>query len=333
MLEALHFRRIAAIASIGGLSFLMAAAPVAAETRSGGPDDKTYRLSRLDGPAVYPRQESPPVPATTVEALETLFAHIGYHLDRVRERGVVPRLLVREMPGDLSKLRDIDRRKAMFIRIALPLILETNEAILRDRARIERLRAARNRNGPLPVREAWWLWDTFVAYGVRPFDFEELLRRVDIIPPSIAIAQAAEETGWGTSRFVRHGNALFGERIYRGTNGMVPRRLQEGHSFRVRSFGQLLAAVGAYAANLNTHPAYVAFRAKREAMRIAHSRFDVPALTRGLEAYSERRQAYIETLRAIIRINALTGFDHLRLDSGRPRFAQAPAGDPLRHPN
>ena len=154
-----------------------------------------------------------------------------------------------------------------------------------------------------------------------------MLRRVDIIPPSLAVAQAAEETGWGTSRFVRHGNALFGERIYRGTDGMVPHRIPKGPSFRVRRFGHLLAAVGAYASNLNTHPAYAGFRAERGTMRAARNRFDAPVLAGSLEAYSERREAYIETLRAIIRTNALTEFDRLRLESGRPRFAEAPAGN------
>lgn len=114
---------------------------------------------------------------------------------------------------------------------------------------------------------------------------------------------------------------------------MVPSRISEGHSFRVRSFGQLFTAVVAYASNLNTHPAYEAFRAARGAMRAEKGRLDATALAGGLEAYSERRQAYIATLRAIIRTNALTEFDHLRLDSGRPRFAEAPAGDPVRVSN
>lgn len=330
VLEALSPRRIAAGALVAVLSTL--AAPAGAETRSGA-GDESYRLSRLDGPVSYPGQLTPAVGGTTVEALESLFAHIGYNLDRVRKHGIVPRLLVREMPGDLPALHDVRRRKAMFIRIALPLILATNEAIVLDRARIERLRTAQDRNGPLAVEDAWWLWQTFVAYKVAPFDFDELLRRVDIVPPSLAIAQAAEESGWGTSRFVRHGNALFGERIYRGTNGMVPNRISEGHRFRVRRFGQLLAAVAAYVSNLNTHPAYEAFRDRRSAMRAENARFDASALAGGLEAYSERRQAYIKTVRAIIRTNALTELDRLRLDSGRPRFAEASAAGPVRLSN
>ena len=336
MRKAHNCRQIALGALTVGLSVFLVTAPVGAETRSGEAVHETYRMSRLDGPAAHPGRRVPHEPSlsgTTVKSLEALFANIGYHLDRVREQGIVPRLLVREMPRDLSELRDIERRKAVFIRIALPLILETNEAILRDRSRIERLRAARDRDGVLPVRDARWLWKTFATYGVEPFRFEELLRRVDIIPPSLAVAQAAEETGWGTSRFVRHGNALFGERVYRGTSGMVPLGIPEGDRFRVRRFGRLLSAVGAYAANLNTHPAYAAFRARRGGMREAGRRFDAPTLAGGLEAYSERREAYIETVRAIMRTNALTEFDHLRLDAGQPRFAEASAGGPARLSN
>lgn len=336
MLQDLNCRQIGFVALTAGLSIFLATVPVGAETRNGEEGPESYRMSRLDGPAAHPQRRVPREPSvsgTTVKSLEALFADIGYHLDRVREQGVVPRLLVREMPRDLSKLRNIERRKAVFIRIALPLILETNEAIMRDRTRIERLRAARDRDGMLPVRDVRWLWETFATYGVKPFQFEELLRRADIIPPSLAVAQAAEETGWGTSRFVRHGNALFGERIYRGTAGMVPRRIPEGDSFRVRRFGRLLAAVGAYAGNLNTHPAYTVFRSRRGAMREAGRGFDAPALAGGLQAYSERRQAYIETLRAIMRTNALTEFDHVRLDAGQPRFAKASGDGPVRLSN
>ena len=276
--------------------------------------------------AHYPR-------GNTVEALEALFARLGYRLDRVREHGVVPRVLVSRMPHGLSDLRRTERRKAVFIRIALPLILTTNEAILRDRKRVERLRSAYARRGSLPAGAERWLWHVFAAYRVEPFDFGELLSRVDIVPPSLAVAQAAEETGWGTSRFVRRGNALFGERSYKSSTGMVPQRIPPGDNFRIRRFGQLLAAVDSYVSNLNTHPAYAAFRARRSEMRAAEGRFNATALAGDLEAYSVRRQAYVETVRAIIRTNALAELDRLKLDPGLPQFAKGPAGDAPRLPN
>ena len=291
-----------------------------------------YRLSFLERSAPSEAQAAGQVlvkQGVSAEALEALFARLDYRLDRVRERGVAPRVLVRRMPDGLSDLRETKRRKALFIRIALPLILTANEAILRDRERLERLRAMLGRGRTLPAAEARWLWHIFHTYRVEPFDFVELLSRIDIVPPSLAVAQAAEETGWGTSRFVRRGNALFGERTYKSRTGMVPRRIPPGDNFRIRSFGQLLAAVGAYVWNLNTHPAYAEFRARRGAMRAAEGGLDATALAGGLEAYSVRRQAYVETVRTIMRTNALAELDHVKLDPGLPRFARVPAASGL----
>ena len=237
------------------------------DTRDIGGEFRLTFLERSGSPGLRAGLRARVEPGASAEALEALFARLDYRLDRVRERGVAPRLLVRRMPQGLSDLREAERRKALFIRIALPLILTANEAILGDRARIERLAALRGRGRELPAGEARWLWHAFAAYRVEPPDFAELLTRVDIVPPSLAVAQAAEETGWGTSRFVRSGNALFGERTYKGKDGMVPRRIPPGDKFRIRRFGQLLAAVDAYVSNLNTHPAYAGFRARRSEMR------------------------------------------------------------------
>ena len=299
-----------------------------AETGTARMGDGGFRLSYLERSPVESLRTfdlGRRAPGRNVEALEALFARLDYRLDRVRERGVVPRLLVRRMPDGLSRMRGTERRKALFIRIALPLILTTNEAILRDRNRIESLRSVYVRDGALPASEARWLWHVFAAYRVEPFDFAELLSRVDIVPPSLAVAQAAEETGWGTSRFVRRGNAMFGERTWKSANGMVPRRIPPGDKFRIRRFSQLLAAVAAYVSNLNTHPAYVAFRARRGEMRRAKGVLDASALAGGLEAYSVRRQAYVQTVRAIIRTNALADLDRLELESGLPQFATGPS--------
>src|SRR5690606_12194341 len=107
-----------------------------------------------------------------------------------------------------------------------------------------------------------WLDRTAEAYGIDrtgPEDFAELLRRADTIPPSLALAQAAEESGWGTSRFAREGNALFGQRVWRGEDGIVPSDRADGETYRVAAFEHLIDGVKSYARNLNTHSAYEAF--------------------------------------------------------------------------
>ena len=259
--------------------------------------------------------------AGTTAALAEIFDQYGYRLDRVMTAGTVPRLFVAEVPADMAALDKPAARKALFIRIALPLVLAANEAILRDRARIERLRAKLVGNGTLAIAEQRWMGEIFAAYGAPMFDFAELLRRVDIVPPSLAIAQGAEESGWGTSRFAREGNALFGQRIFRGTGGLVPRERAAGERYCVRRFARLFDAVRAYAANLNSHPAYVQFRSLRAGLRGRGRRPEGLALVDALRFYSERRAAYVATLRQIIRIDRLTTFDRARLGGSIPRVA------------
>ena len=106
-------------------------------------------------------------------------------------------------------------------------------------------------------------------YGTDPFDVQELLNRMDVVPPSLALAQAAEESGWGTSRFARQGNALFGQYTYNAKPGIVPAQRDADRRHRVRSHDNLLAAVRAYVHNLNSHWAYEDFRRKRSRLRRA----------------------------------------------------------------
>lgn len=251
--------------------------------------------------------------------LENFFAAYGYDLDEVKAGGAVPRLFVETLPGDLSRLSRTSRRKALFIRIALPLALAVNEAILLDRRRIEALRDARAAGQTPGPRDARWLAATFARYGVTPGDHAELLRRVDIVPPSLAIAQSVEESGWGTSRFAREANALFGQRIYRdGGNGVVPRRRAPGERFRIRRFARLMETVRGYAMNLNAHWAYGGFRAARAELRRRGRPIRGLALVHTLRLYSERREVYVRYLERLIRTNDLTALDGARLAGPAP---------------
>ena len=143
-------------------------------------------------------------------------------------------------------------------------------------------------------------------------DFEELLRRVDIVPPSLALAQAAEESGWGVSRFARRGKALFGQKVFRGGEGLVPLERPDGARYRVRSFDRVIDGVRAYLHNLNTHYAYARFRRVRARMRQEDGTLDSYGLAGTLLKYSERREAYLETIREIMQVNGLTVFDRLQ---------------------
>lgn len=246
---------------------------------------------------------------SSASQLSGYFDRVNYRLGDVRDRGEVPRLYLVRLPTDLQKLRTPARRKAVFIKTALPLILRANELIAEERARLIELR---DRAG-LAGTEREWALKLAQDYGFERLDFAKLLERVDLVPPSLALAQAAEESGWGTSRFARTGNALFGQRVFRRKlHGMVPQKRAPGQTFRVRAFEGLLDSVRAYFHNLNTHLAYESFRKMRAKQR-RDGAVDSHALAGTLKFYAERRGAYVETIRKIMQANNMRVYDRARL--------------------
>lgn len=261
----------------------------------------------------------------TSELIAGVFASIGYKLDLVRTHGEVPRVFMANLPHDLSDIAVPAKRKVMFIKTALPLILHVNELIAVDRERIIALRDASAVGIGLAADDEDWLKRKAAEYGLDKVDFAELVRRVDAVPPSLALSQSAEESGWGTSRFAREGNALFGQRTWGNGNGIVPQKRGEGEHFRVAAFEHLIDGVKSYVSNLNTHPAYEDFRRLRAAQRRDHGAINGYALAETLIRYSERGGAYVRSLRAIIRGNALDMFDRAKLGE---RLATAPTDAP-----
>ena len=136
---------------------------------------------------------------------------------------------------------------------------------------------------------------------------------MDIIPPALALAQAAEESGWGTSRFVIEGNALFGQWTVEGDRGIVPARRDADRSHKIKAFETLLDAVRAYARNLNTHRAYRKLRTQRQRMRLDGTPIRGRRLIETLTSYSERGVDYVKDLRAIMTVNKLDGLDAAKL--------------------
>ncbi len=246
---------------------------------------------------------------------------LDYDLTAVR-RGIaaVPAVFLDNLPKALPALQSPQERKRLFIKTLLPLILAANEKILANRFRLQSLR---NRFGSLekmPADDRRWLLALAARYNVdtRKADVPgRLLKRVDIIPPSLAIAQAAEESGWGTSRFATGGNALFGQRTWAKGAGLVPGERENGARFEVKAFARLAHAVEGYMLNLNRHAAYGRLRTLRAAMRARGERIDGLALIAGLDRYSERGDGYQRNLRAIIRANRLHQFDMARLSRKR----------------
>lgn len=246
--------------------------------------------------------------------LSALFTRIGYELDGVRLNGQVPRLFIASLPHDLKALAQPKHRKVVFIKSTLPLILHVNELIMQDRERLFRLRDQAALGVTPSSADAAWLTWMADSHDLDRIDFTQLLQRVDVIPPSLAIAQAAEESGWGTSRFAREGNSLFGQRSFDDQkSGIVPLEREDGDAFKVRAFDHLIDGVKAYMGNLNSHAAYDRFRELRSEMRAAGETIDGYRLVEALDRYSERGRDYVETIRTIMRVNGLEMFDGARL--------------------
>lgn len=236
--------------------------------------------------------------------LDAAFARMGYRLDAVAKGARVPALFLPAVPGDLDELPDTDDKKHVFLRVMLPLVLVVNEEIAEDRRRLDAMAAGR------AARDEAWLAELAARYGAEGAAPAQLLRRVDMVPPSLALAQAAEESGWGTSRFVREANNLFGH----VGDDVTPQGDAAGP--RMAAFSSLFDAVRAYVHNLNTHPAYEGLRRARAAARARGTFPDGHSLAGTLVRYSERGGAYVDTIRALIRANRLLRFDHARLDRG-----------------
>jgi len=251
--------------------------------------------------------------AVTSDRIADAFARIGYRLDTVRADGEVPRVFLASLPSDLSDIAVPERRKIMFIETALPLILHVNEVIALDRERIVDLRDRMAAGRAISADDRTWLEREAAAYGLDRLDMDELVRRVDVIPPSLALAQSAEESGWGTSRVAQEGNALFGQFTWSDDSGLPPNQRGDGVRYRIAVFDQLMDCVKSYALNLNSHPAYDKFRRARAAQRHDGNALDGFALAGLLGPYSERGLAYVRAVRTIIRRNALDVFDHARL--------------------
>lgn len=235
--------------------------------------------------------------------LRKAFDRMGYDLTAIGEGwGDVPRVTLTSLPKDFSRDTAEEVRKDIFIRAMLPLILRVNESIRIERDHLLALRARVKAGEPLSAQEQLWLKDLAERYGQPSArNLAALLRKVDEVPVSLALAQAIEESGWGTSGVTRNGNSLFGHLTF--TDGAP----------RVRTFDSLQEAVEAYVRNLNTHRAYEGFRRDRAALRARGGVLDGMALAGTLDAYSERGGAYVAGLRAIMRDNGLHRYDTARL--------------------
>jgi len=266
----------------------------------------------LRKPAGLPLLEQPH--QFDIVSLKGDLSEYDFDLEDVRYGQPVPRYYVDQIPVDILDMLDVEERKDAFISVVLPLILSTNEKIHFQRQRLLAMAAVLEEGDVLQPTDQLWLDNLASYYRADPDDLESLLVKVDAIPVSLALAQAAEESGWGTSRFAREGNALFGQRIWDEGKGLVPEERDDGEVHEVRSFEALSNSVESYTHNLNTHPAYELFRSER-ARRLPEADNDLNGykLADTLVVYSERGEEYVANLKNLIQTNRFDQFENARL--------------------
>ena len=208
----------------------------------------------------------------------------------------------------MKMIESSTKKKNLFIKIILPLILEENNRIRLDRRKLFNV-LNKNKNTDL---EKKWLNIKFKQYGVLNKDLSTLKIRMDEIPVSLAIAQAAKETGWGTSRFALEGNALFGQWTWSG-EGIKPAGADNNTTHKIMKFKILKSSVRAYQRNLNTHSSYKDFRLARAELRDNKMKVDSLILANYLDKYAETGKEYVKILKKIIKQNNLTEFDDVKL--------------------
>ena len=233
-----------------------------------------------------------------------IFDDFKYDLRSIRLGQEVKPVYLRKFPRDLNKIKSTKKKKDTFIKIVMPLILDENDKILEDRKKLFKiLGKPSNTRG-----EKVWLKRRFKDYMVNGEDIAELKLRMDTIPTSLAIAQAAKESGWGTSRFALDGNAMFGQWTW-SEDGIEPSEKNTSSSHKILKFPMLQSSVKAYMRNLNTHRGYKELRKKRAELRKSNKKLSGLDLVSFLYNYAQTGSEYVKVLEKIIRQNELTDFD------------------------
>ena len=240
--------------------------------------------------------------------IKQLFEDTKYTLEDVREKKLVKPVALTLLPNEIKMIESTKKRKEFFIQIVLPLILKENNNIRIDRKRLFSI-INKSNNSDL---EKKWLAKKYKQYGIPSKDLSTLKIRMDEVPVSLALAQAAKETGWGTSRFALEGNALFGQWTWSG-EGLRPKESDKNEGHKVMKFNVLQASVRAYQRNLNTHSSYKDFRLARAKLRDLGKPLDSLILSTYLDKYAETGNEYVKVLQKIIQQNNLKDFDDAKL--------------------
>lgn len=212
---------------------------------------------------------------------------------------------------DFASIQDISVKKQQFFDFLEDYVVAENRAIAKIRVELLPFVDIANSGMGFSSHEREWVTSLAKTYRLEVSEYSEqelvneLLLRVDVLPVSLALAQAANESAWGTSRFALQGNNIFGQWCYEEGCGIVPARRRSGANHEVKSFDNISGSVAAYFLNINTHESYSYLRELRARMRERNLRFDPMSLAIGLGRYSERGDNYVDEVQNIILQNHL----------------------------
>ena len=241
--------------------------------------------------------------------LVNVFNKNNYNYETVLKHKKVPNLYISSLPEDFSNIVSSSKKKSLFIRSILPLIVKENNRIETLNNRIRNLK---NNFSNINRTEAMWLGKMMSSYKVKSNDINDLIIKVDTIPVSIALGQAALESGWGTSRFAMEGNALYGQWSWKTGSGIVPKDRDVNEVYEIKSFLSLSNSVASYMKNLNTHQNYKNFRINRKLL-LEH---DIPVLGSYLYQYLDKYAVdsnYSNTLKKIIDTNKFEELENVEI--------------------
>ena len=238
-----------------------------------------------------------------------IFNKYQFSVDNLLNNQSANLVIFSSLPDDFMQIQPVIERKRLFINTLIPIIYSENLQILNDRKRI--LDWWRESDGENFSRDFWpqWLFELSEKYASSDSNLGNLLVRVDIIPLSLALAQAAIESGWGTSRYSREGNAVFGQYTFDESKGLKPRNRNMDEEFFIKKFSNLSESVRSYLKNINTHLAYADFREERKKLRMSGENLSGYKLVNFLKDYSERKEFYIKDVKEIMTSNNFQKFD------------------------
>ncbi len=243
------------------------------------------------------------------EMLE-IFEKYDFSIDSFLKDDSANLIIFSSLPDDFMEIEPVNERKKLFIQTLLPIIYSENLKILEDRKKI--LDWWSESQGENFSRDFWpsWLFELSEKYDANDSNLGNLLIKVDIIPISMALSQAAIESGWGTSRYLREGNAIYGQYTFEKNKGIVPAERDSSKKFFIRKFENLSESTKSYFKNINTHLAYESLREERKKLRMNGETLSGLKLAGFLTSYSERKEDYVNDVKKIIESNNFMKFDN-----------------------